>query len=117
MILHFQRIAPTWLLIETDWCVDPAGGAVPALLLGHGDDRSGEWIEGSKHTGKDNHAWFRFDIRHKSGPVFHGRDQSEMIPLTARQGVREMRQTLRTAAINIAVLLDSMQAACAPQAA
>ena len=39
-----------------------------------------KWIEGSKHTGKDNHAWYRFDIRHKSGPVFHGRGQSEMIP-------------------------------------
>ena len=47
-----------------------------------------KWIEGSKHTGKDNHAWFRFDIRHRSGPVFHGRDQSDVIP-SRRTGVCE----------------------------
>jgi hypothetical protein len=39
-----------------------------------------KWIEGSKHTGKDNHAWYRFDTRHRGGPVFHGRDQCETIP-------------------------------------
>ena len=47
-----------------------------------------KWIEGSKHTGKDNYAWFRFDIRHKNGPIFHGRDQSEVIP-SRRTGVCE----------------------------
>jgi hypothetical protein len=36
-----------------------------------------KWIEGSKHTGKDNFAWYRFDDRHSSGPVFHWRDQIE----------------------------------------
>ena len=46
-----------------------------------------KWIEGSKYTGKDNHAWYRFDIRHKSGPVFHGRGHAEMIP--PRTGVCE----------------------------
>ena len=38
-----------------------------------------KWIEGSKYTGKDNYAWYKFDIMHKSGPVFHGR-QSVVIP-------------------------------------
>jgi hypothetical protein len=37
-----------------------------------------KWIEGSKHTGKDNSAWYRFDARHTSGPVFHGRDRAEI---------------------------------------
>jgi hypothetical protein len=78
MILHFQRIAPTWLLI--DWSATKQA----AEYLPHCSDivtiGRVKWIEGSKHTGKDNHAWFRFDIRHKSGPVFHGRGQSEMIP-------------------------------------
>jgi hypothetical protein len=25
-----------------------------------------KWFEGSKHTGKDNHAWYRFDGRSQS---------------------------------------------------
>ena len=42
-----------------------------------------KWIEGSKHTGKDNFPWYRFDSRHKAGPVFHWRDQGEVIPSSA----------------------------------
>ena len=80
LIEHFQRIAPTWLLLDTDWSATKQ--AVP--FLPHCSDivtiGRVKWIEGSKHTGKDNHAWYRFDIRHKGGPVFHGRDQSEVIP-------------------------------------
>jgi hypothetical protein len=42
-----------------------------------------KWIEGSKHTGKDNYGWFRFDARHAGGPVFHGRDQ--IIPVRRKR--------------------------------
>ena len=38
-----------------------------------------KWIEGSKDTGKDDHAWYRFDLRQSRGPVFHKRDQGEII--------------------------------------
>ena len=80
LIEHFQRIAPTWLLIDYDWAATKQ--AAPFLPCCSDIVTIGrvKWIEGSKHTGKDNYAWCRFDIRHKSGPVFHGRDQSEMIP-------------------------------------
>ena len=37
LIAHFQRIAPTWLLIDYDWVGDQAGGTVHAPLLGHRD--------------------------------------------------------------------------------
>jgi hypothetical protein len=30
-----------------------------------------KWIEGSKHTGKDNYAWYRFAADHVGGPIFH----------------------------------------------
>jgi hypothetical protein len=30
-IAHFQRIAPTWLLLELDWGIDPAGRVVQVL--------------------------------------------------------------------------------------
>ena len=80
LIAHFQRIAPTWLLLDSDW----ASTRQAVLFLPRCSDivtiGRVKWIEGSKHTGKDNYAWFRFDARHKSGPVFHGRGQGEMIP-------------------------------------
>jgi hypothetical protein len=81
LIAHFQRIAPTWLLLECDWASTKQ--AVP--FMPHCSDIVAigrvKWIEGSKHTGKDNFAWYRFDIRHSSGPVFHWRDQRETLPL------------------------------------
>jgi hypothetical protein len=42
-------------------------------------DNSVKWIAGSKHTGKDNFSWYRFDIRHTAGSVFHGREQDGLI--------------------------------------
>ena len=88
LIGHFQRITPTWLLLDSDWAstrqASPFMGSCSDIVaIGRV-----KWIEGSKHTGKDNHAWFRFDIRHKGGPVFHGRDKSEVIP-SQRTGVCE----------------------------
>ena len=87
LIAHFQRIAPTWLLLETDWA--STWQALPFLPSCSDIVTIGrvKWIEGSKYTGKDNHAWYSFDIRHKSGPVFHGRGQGEMPP--SRTGVCE----------------------------
>jgi hypothetical protein len=43
-----------------------------------------KWIEGSKYTGKENFGWFRFDVRHTAGPVFHCRDQHEIITRSTR---------------------------------
>jgi hypothetical protein len=80
LIAHFQRIAPTWLLLDSDWAsTRQAAPFMPCCsdIVAIGRVK---WIEGSKYTGKDNHAWFRFDARHRGCPVFHGRDQSEMIP-------------------------------------
>jgi hypothetical protein len=80
LIVHFQRIAPTWLLIDYDWSVTKQAAPFMATCSDIVAIGRVKWIEGSKHTGKDNHAWYRFDARHMSGPVFHGRDQSEVIP-------------------------------------
>jgi hypothetical protein len=88
LIEHFQRIAPTWLLLDSDWA--STRQAVP--FLPHCSDIVAigrvKWIADSKHTGKDNHAWYRFDARHRGGPVFHGRDQSDVVP-SRRTGVCE----------------------------
>jgi hypothetical protein len=75
LIAHFQNIAPTWLLLEYDWsATKQAAPFMPACsdIVSVGRVK---WIPNSKHTGKDNFAWFRFDARHSSGSVFHARDQ------------------------------------------
>jgi hypothetical protein len=75
LILHFQRIAPTWLLIDSGWAeTRQAALFMPACTDIVTVGRL-KWIEGSKHSGKDNHSWYRFDARHRSGPVFHWRGQ------------------------------------------
>lgn len=79
LIAHFQRIAPTWLLIDYDWSATKQA----AEYLAHCSDivvlARLKWFDGSKHTGKDNHAWYRFDARHSSGPAFHWRGRSKTI--------------------------------------
>jgi hypothetical protein len=93
LIAHFQRIAPTWLLLDSDWA--STRQAAPFLPCCSDIVAIGrvKWIEGSKHTGKDNHAWCRFDTRHRGGPVFHGRDQSEFIPSRRTRVCEQCRKT------------------------
>jgi hypothetical protein len=76
LIAHFQRIAPTWLLIDYDWSATKQ--ATP--FMPHCSDivilPRLKWFEDSKDTGKDNHAWYRFDVCHSAGPIFHSRDSA-----------------------------------------
>jgi hypothetical protein len=81
LIAHFLPIAPTWLLIDYDWSATKQA----AEYMPHCSDivilPRLKWIEGSKDTGKDNHAWYRFDSRHSAGPVLHNnRGQGKVIP-------------------------------------
>ena len=74
LIAHFQKIAPTWLLLEWDWsaneharpflrsCTD----MVPIGRL--------KWVPNSPYNnGKQNYGWYRFRAGHTSGPVLHPR--------------------------------------------
>jgi hypothetical protein len=75
LIAHFMRAAPSvWLLFDADW----AHTRQSAGLIRHCTDvvpvGRMKWIAGSKFTGKDNAAWYRFEGAHESGPIFHGRD-------------------------------------------
>jgi hypothetical protein len=74
LIAHFQGIAPTWLLIDADWAhTCQAGPFLPACTDVVSIGRI-KWIPGSKYTGKDNYAWYRFEAGHIAGPVLLGRD-------------------------------------------
>jgi hypothetical protein len=75
LIVHFQRIAPTWLLIGLDWAANKQ--AAPYLLACSDIVPIGrvKWFADSEHAGMENYAWYRFDARHTAGPVFHWRDR------------------------------------------
>ncbi|MET4426634.1 hypothetical protein [Bradyrhizobium sp. RT3a] len=71
LIAHFQSIRPTWLLLDADWAHTKQ--AAPFLPYATDIVAIGrvKWIEGSKHTGKENCAWYRFSVDHAGGPIFH----------------------------------------------
>jgi hypothetical protein len=90
LLAHFQNIRPTWLLLDADWArTKQATPFMPSCsdIVAAGRQK---WIEGSQHSGKDNCVWCRFDIRHKAGPVFHGRSQgTEGSIQTLKRRIRE----------------------------
>jgi hypothetical protein len=73
MIERFMRMAPTWLLLDADWAFTRQSR--PFLVHCSHIVAVGrvKWIVGSKHTGKDNAAWYRFHVQHVGGPSFIGR--------------------------------------------
>jgi hypothetical protein len=86
LIEHFARISPTWLLLDSDWAqTKQAAPFLPSCsdIVPIGRVK---WIADSRFSGKDNHAWYRFDSRHTAGPVFHWRNQEIH---TLRTGVCE----------------------------
>jgi hypothetical protein len=71
LIGHFAGIAPTWLLLDSDWANTKQ--AAPYLTSCSDILSIGRviWIPGTTMPGKDNAAWYRFDWHHTAGPVFH----------------------------------------------
>jgi hypothetical protein len=71
LIWHFERIAPTWLLLELDWAATKQ--AIPFMASCSDIVTVGRLrlIEGTTMNGKQNFAWYRFDSHHEGGPVFH----------------------------------------------
>jgi hypothetical protein len=71
MIEHFRKIAPTWLLLEQDWC----GTKQATPLLRSCTDMLPigrvQWMAEKKGAGFDNSVWARFDAHHTAGPVWH----------------------------------------------
>ena len=71
LIVHFQAIAPTWLLIDLDWVANLQatpylGKCSDIVIIGRV-----KWIEKSKFTGKENYAWYRFDGKNKTPTRIH----------------------------------------------
>jgi len=78
LIWHFASIMPTWLLFDADWCHTVQAASLIrhcSLIVSVGRVK---WMAGSKHTGKDNSSWYRFDRRHTTGPKFIGREERRL---------------------------------------
>jgi hypothetical protein len=80
LISHFARIADTWVLFDADWAHTEQ--APPLLAFCHRIVAVGrvKWFEGSRWQGKDNAAWYNFDLRRPrrgAGPVFVNRRGEE----------------------------------------
>lgn len=74
LISRFAPAGPLWLLFDADWM--HTRQSAPFLPLLHEVVSVGrvKWIEGSKQTGKDNAAWYRFGpARIDRAVIFHGR--------------------------------------------
>jgi len=64
MISHFAELAPTWLLFDADWMHTKQSAEHMKLCRKIVSVGRVKWIEGSKMTGKDNCAWYLFDINY-----------------------------------------------------
>jgi hypothetical protein len=83
LITHLQRIAPAVLLLDADW--GHTEQAIPYLksctdILAIGRVK---WIAGTKDTGKDNAAWYRFEAGHTAGPIHHAWRTLPAVPVRA----------------------------------
>jgi hypothetical protein len=71
IIDHLKWIAPTWLLLDSDWLfTKQAAPYIPDAthIVAVGRVR---WIPGSEFTGKDNVCWVRFAGGWDAGPTFY----------------------------------------------
>jgi hypothetical protein len=78
LIAHFLRIAPTWLLLPVDFTCNENAATLMVNCSDVVPIGRVKWIAGTKHGSFENFVWLRFDARHVSRPVIHGRDQVEI---------------------------------------
>jgi hypothetical protein len=73
LILHLQRLAPTWLLLDASWAHTVQAGPYLDQCSHIVSVGRVKWMPDSPYTGKDDAAWFRFHAPHVGGPRFFGR--------------------------------------------
>lgn len=73
MIENFIKIAPTWLLFDSDWMHTKQSIPYMKYLSRVVSIGRVKWIPDSKMTGKDNCCWYLFDKNNQDETVFVGR--------------------------------------------
>ena len=61
-IEHWVNICPTWLLFDADWMHTQQSAIYMTYCTKVVSVGRVKWIEGSKSVGKDNCAWYLFDM-------------------------------------------------------
>lgn len=75
MIEHFSAMRPTWLLFDADWMHTRQSAPFMGWCRKVVSVGRVKWIPDSKHTGKDNCAWYLFDQNSTGPTVFVGRQE------------------------------------------
>lgn len=74
MIEHFSTLRPTWLLFDADWVhTIQSSELVKKRLCKIVSIGRVKWIEDSAGSGKDNAAWYLFDLNKTTSTEFYGR--------------------------------------------
>ena len=73
MIMHLCAQMPTWLLFDADWMHNLSSSQYLKHCSKIISTPRLKWIEGTDQAGKDNCAWYLFDINHESFPTLLGR--------------------------------------------
>lgn len=75
LIEHWMQMCPTWLLFDADWMHTKQSAILMSYCVKVVSVGRVKWIEGSKSVGKDNCAWYMFDIKKQpNAPIeFYGR--------------------------------------------
>lgn len=75
MMETWMQMCPTWLLFDADWMHTKQSAILMTYCVKVVSVGRVKWIEGSKSVGKDNCAWYLFDIEKPSctPTEFYGR--------------------------------------------
>jgi len=73
ILMHLSALAPTWLLLPADFAHNVYFREVESRCQKIVSVGRVKWIPGTKHSGKDNAAWYLFDETYAGSVVFHGR--------------------------------------------
>jgi hypothetical protein len=85
MIMHLAAIRPAWLLIDAGWFHTQQSAPFMEFCRKIVSIGRVKWIEGSKHTGKDDCVWALFDRRYEKIPqqtIFQGRQIKHQVIIT-----------------------------------
>ncbi len=73
LIVHLSDQHPTWLLFDADWAFTKQSAPYMQRCKAIVPVGRVKWIPGSKHTGKDNAAWYLFDKDSHASAQFYSR--------------------------------------------
>lgn len=78
ILMHLSGLRTTWALLPSDFMFNAYAGPIMARCTAVLPIGRVQWIPGSEHNGKDNCAWFRFELGSSGSGI-------QFIPRVARK--------------------------------